>query len=92
MKDLGRMLRAMVSRRYRVIPWLSIGAAVFSLVYVIDPIDLIPDYLPFVGVIDDALVLGLLWRALRRDVKKFLLWEEEKQRKISSPAQLHAPT
>jgi uncharacterized membrane protein YkvA (DUF1232 family) len=90
MKDLGRMLRAMVSRRYRVIPWLSIGAAVFSLVYVIDPIDLIPDYLPFVGVIDDALLLGLLWRAVRRDVKKFLLWEE--RRKISSPTQLHAPT
>jgi len=89
MRDLGRMFRAMLKRQYRVVPWLSIGAVVLALVYVIDPIDFIPDYIPFVGYIDDAVVLGILWRALQRDVKKFLIWEE-KQRNPSSPPQLPA--
>ena len=92
MKELGRMLRALFSRRYRIVPWLSIGAALFAVVYAIDPIDLIPDYIPFIGVIDDAVVLGLLWRVLRRDVKRFLLWEAEEHRNVSSATQLRSGT
>ena len=75
MNDLARFLRAWRSKRYRVTPWLSIGGLVFAVIYVINPFDLIPDYLPFVGVIDDALVLGLLYKAVRRDLNKFLEWE-----------------
>ena len=80
MNDLVRFFRAWRSGRYRVTPWLSIGGLLFALFYVINPLDLIPDYIPFIGVIDDALVLGLLYSALRRDMKRFREWEEIQRR------------
>ena len=39
------------------------------------PIDAIPDFIPFVGIIDDAAVVALVLRALRKDVAPFVDWE-----------------
>jgi uncharacterized membrane protein YkvA (DUF1232 family) len=80
MNDLARFVRAWRSGRYRVTPWLSIGGLLFAVFYVINPLDLIPDYIPLVGVIDDALVLGLLYSAVQRDMKRFLEWERTQRR------------
>jgi uncharacterized membrane protein YkvA (DUF1232 family) len=42
--------------------WLKVGTALIVL-YVISPIDLIPDFIPFFGAVDDLLVVtfGLRW-------------------------------
>ena len=42
--------------------WFKLGAALIAL-YVASPIDIIPDFIPFVGAIDDVLVLtfGVRW-------------------------------
>jgi uncharacterized membrane protein YkvA (DUF1232 family) len=37
--------------------WWVVGA---SLVYLVSPIDLAPDFIPFVGLIDDTLIISLL--------------------------------
>ncbi len=47
--------RGLVSNpKYR---WWVIGA---SLLYVVSPIDIAPDFIPFIGQIDDAVVITLL--------------------------------
>ena len=41
-------------------PSLAMGlivAAVFALLYVLNSFDLVPDVLPFIGVLDDAVVI-----------------------------------
>ena len=43
--------------------WLKIGAAMIVL-YLISPIDLIPDFIPFVGVVDDLVLVPLAIRWL----------------------------
>lgn len=88
MKDIIRMFRTWASRRYPVTPWLSIGALILVILYIIDPIDLVPDYIPLVGVIDDGAMLGVLYAALSRDVKKFLAWEQEQVKTVQAPPQL----
>ena len=42
--------------------WFKLGVALIAL-YVVSPIDLIPDFIPFVGAIDDVFVLtfGVRW-------------------------------
>jgi uncharacterized membrane protein YkvA (DUF1232 family) len=42
--------------------WLKFGVALIAL-YVVSPIDIIPDFIPFVGALDDVLVLtfGIRW-------------------------------
>jgi uncharacterized membrane protein YkvA (DUF1232 family) len=43
--------------------WLKLGTAAI-VVYVISPIDLIPDFIPFVGVVDDLVLIPLAIRFL----------------------------
>jgi len=42
-----------------------------TLAYVILPIDVIPDFLPIVGWLDDVFVLGLATTTLRDEIEKF---------------------
>ena len=70
-----RMWRAYGKKKYRVFPWRTVAAFLVSLAYLFDPFDIIPDYLPVIGYIDDAAVFGLLVAAIRRDVGKYLEWE-----------------
>ena len=52
-----------------ILPFLGV-------LYIISPIDLLPEIaLPVVGVLDDLLVLSLTLPKLIREVDKFLLWE-----------------
>jgi uncharacterized membrane protein YkvA (DUF1232 family) len=41
-----------------------------GILYAISPIDMIPD-IPFIGYIDDVVVLGFVWRHLTKEVKKY---------------------
>ena len=43
--------------------WLKLGTALIAL-YVLSPVDLLPDVLPFVGVIDDIVLVPLAIRWL----------------------------
>lgn len=47
-------------------PWLARLLCVVAVAYALSPIDLIPDFIPVLGFVDDALLLPvLLWVALR---------------------------
>ncbi len=70
-----RMIRAWRSGRYREIPWRTIAFAAALLLYLFSPIDIIPDYIPFFGVVDDVVLLGLFLRSLHREIRRFLEWE-----------------
>jgi uncharacterized membrane protein YkvA (DUF1232 family) len=46
--------------------WLPKALAAFVVAYALSPIDLIPDFIPVLGYVDDALLLpGLIWLAIR---------------------------
>ena len=84
MHDLARMIRAWLSGTYRVFPWLTLLVLILVGVYAINPFDLIPDFIPFVGVIDDAAMLGFLVRSVMRDVRKFREWEHARTERSES--------
>ena len=55
-EDLGallRLLRAWVKGQYRVVPWKTIILALVAVIYFVDPFDLVPDFVPLVGYVDD---------------------------------------
>jgi uncharacterized membrane protein YkvA (DUF1232 family) len=92
MNDFFRFLRALATRRYPVIPWRSLFIFVFVVVYGVDPIDLIPDFIPIIGYFDDAAMSGFLIWSIRKDIKKFLRWEEEQRKTPPPQPQLQLPT
>ena len=60
---------------YRKVPYKTISAGVVGLLYTLNPIDIIPDFIPFIGHIDDALVLGFCLKLIEKDLKKYQIWK-----------------
>ncbi|KIQ35488.1 membrane protein [Variovorax paradoxus] len=47
-------------------PWYARALGLLVVAYALSPIDLIPDFIPILGYLDDALLLpGLIWLAIR---------------------------
>ena len=64
-RTLWQMIREVLSGRYRM-SWLTTVVVVVSIAYIIYPFDLIPDFIPVLGWLDDGAVLYLLlWRLVK---------------------------
>jgi uncharacterized membrane protein YkvA (DUF1232 family) len=76
----ARVLRALIkdwrTGKYRQALYGTIAAVAFTLLYVFNPFDLVPDFLPFLGVLDDATVMGALLMLVERDLNKYRNWKE----------------
>lgn len=72
---LKELIRDYRGGRYRQALYGTIAAAVFALLYVFNPFDLLPDVLPFVGVIDDASVITACLMLIERDLSKYRNWK-----------------
>ena len=47
-------------------PWHAKALGLFVVAYALSPIDLIPDFIPVLGYVDDVLLLpGLIWLTIR---------------------------
>ena len=59
MRMWGRFIKAVLKGEWKISP-LSWLAVVGTIIYVVSPIDFIPDVIPFVGVIDDVGLWGVM--------------------------------
>lgn len=64
------MVWAILHGKYKM-PWATLFWAVLCLVYVISPIDLLPDVLPVLGITDDGAFALLVLTMLHRDLEAF---------------------
>lgn len=71
-----RMLKAWYAREYTDISPTNILSLVASAIYIVNPIDLIPDFIPFIGRLDDKLVLAFFVKRLNNEIQKFMAWED----------------
>lgn len=76
MRNFFALLRAWLTGRYRVFPLRSSLLLLVLLIYGFSPVDLIPDFIPGVGVIDDLALLGFFLRSLAVDTRRFREWKE----------------
>jgi uncharacterized membrane protein YkvA (DUF1232 family) len=60
--------------RYRDVRYGSIIAVIIGLLYLVAPIDSIPDFIPIAGFIDDAAVLGIIIKQVRSELEKYKIW------------------
>jgi uncharacterized membrane protein YkvA (DUF1232 family) len=77
LKLLILLLRDYWTGKYREIPWGSIATIVAALLYVFSPLDLIPDMVPFVGFLDDALVVNFCLKIISRDLENYKRWKKK---------------
>lgn len=74
---MTRMLNAWVKGDYRNISAKSMISVVAALIYFVNPLDLIPDFIPLAGQLDDVFVLGYLIKMLNKEIERFMAWEKE---------------
>jgi uncharacterized membrane protein YkvA (DUF1232 family) len=72
---LFRLVRAWVSGKYTTAPWRTIVLAITAILYFVNPLDLIPDFLPVAGFLDDAGVVAFVLESIRKDLGVFQDWE-----------------
>ena len=73
--------------RYRHWPAGTLVGGLLGFLYLINPLDLIPEALPVVGIVDDTLALGLFLALLSRDVKKYMVWKSSSENSNSPTTQ-----
>ncbi|MBX3301735.1 MAG: DUF1232 domain-containing protein [Nitrospira sp.] len=75
---LVRLLKAWKSGSYRGLSVRTIVSLAAALLYIVSPMDLLPDFIPGIGLIDDAAVLALLLHSVAQDLAAFRVWEQSR--------------
>ncbi|WP_313111578.1 YkvA family protein [Aequorivita sediminis] len=77
--ELGKIMIGMIkdikNRVYPEIPWFTFATIVLALLYVLNPFDIIPDFIPGIGYIDDVSVLAIGTGWIESDLHKYLDWK-----------------
>ena len=70
-----RLLRAYFRGEYRNVSQEGLWWIVAAVNYFVDPFDLIPDEVPFLGLVDDATVMEFAIGHTRQALDDFMTWE-----------------
>ena len=62
-------------RRHPAVPRSARVMTIFALIWIISPIDLIPEFLPVIGPLDDIVVVALVLRFVARRIPPEVLFE-----------------
>ena len=74
-----RLIKAYAKGEYREISFESIALIVTSIIYLIMPIDVIPDFIIAFGLTDDIALLAWTYKSVAEDIEKYLVWEKTKK-------------
>jgi len=80
-----KTLYAMLRDKEFAMAWSSKTMVIAGLLYFISPIDLLPDYIPILGYIDDAFVMSVVMNAVASEIERYKAYSEQKNgRQIAS--------
>ena len=71
------MIKSYINGEYKEIPVGTLVAVVGAIVYWVSPVDVIPDVIPGVGYVDDALVVAYCLKAIKTDLDDYKKWYSE---------------
>lgn len=74
------MLKDFFQGKYKEVPVGTIAAIISTLLYILSPIDLIPDWIPVVGWLDDIFILKKCISFAKKDIEKYRRWKEYAER------------
>ncbi len=60
------------------------GLVAAALLYFVLPTDVVPDFIPGIGYIDDALVLSTLWKLIGEEIEGYMLFRKNGGKKVPS--------
>lgn len=75
LQTMLRLVRAYSRSEYRAAPESTLVVVIAAIIYVVSPLDVIPDAIPAIGFLDDATILTLALQRTKQDLDDFMIWE-----------------
>ena len=75
-QQLVRLVQAWASGKYKGVSVQTLAVIVAAILYFISPLDLIPDFMPGVGYVDDAAVIAWVVQSIAEELDDFRRWED----------------
>ncbi|MBP2243376.1 uncharacterized membrane protein YkvA (DUF1232 family) [Cytobacillus eiseniae] len=79
---LMELVKSWSNGEYRDISKKSIIFIIASILYFVSPIDIIPDFLIGIGLVDDAAVITFALKQLSNELEKFKMWNRMQDNQI----------
>ena len=76
------LVRSYIRKEYTDIPLGTIISIVSALLYIVSPVDLIPDVIPGIGYLDDMALLVLVLKFIHSDVEEYKKWRIDNNMQI----------
>jgi uncharacterized membrane protein YkvA (DUF1232 family) len=70
------LIRDYRSGTYRDIAAWALAAVAFGLLYLVNPVELIPDVIPVVDYLDDVAVIALVLKLVKAELEKYAAWRK----------------
>lgn len=71
------MLRDFVTKKYPYLPLRVCIVVAGALAYLLSPLDFLPDFLPALGLLDDAALIALCVKFAAQDIDDYKAWLKE---------------
>ncbi|WP_083413047.1 YkvA family protein [Bacillus massilinigeriensis] len=82
---LIELVRSWRKGEYRKVSVKTIVTIVAALLYFVSPIDIVPDFLIGLGIVDDVAVLGYVLKQVSDELSDYAIWKQERSQIIKSP-------
>ena len=74
-----KMLWDYIKGDYKDLSLTGLITIIVSVVYLIFPLDFIPDFIPVAGQVDDILVMSIAYMILDKDIEKYKNWKNNRK-------------
>lgn len=69
------LIKSLVTGEYSGVSGKTVMALIIGFVYLVSPIDFIPDFFSIFGFVDDITVIGLITYLVKEDLEKYRQWK-----------------
>ncbi|MGM0789273.1 MAG: YkvA family protein [Bacillota bacterium] len=73
---LFELIKAYSKGQYRDISAKTAVTVIAGILYFVSPLDLVPDFLAGIGILDDAAIIGFIIKQIANELERFKLWRE----------------
>ena len=82
--EVFSLLKDWMAGRYPAVPWTVVATLAGALLYVLSPLDVIPDFIPGFGYVDDAGVFAMALSFAGADLEKYREWKRQRAETIDA--------